>query len=763
VDQCQECGYFFNPGEIGLAVRNGCPNCGRPYAHQPNPINDEMTHGLDAMPDSTHDDMSGNPLQEGILADGGFQSRQKRDESFASVRTAGEFDLGGEGDQGLGFDAAYPTHTLIVQGDGAVHAAPHPTTHEQIAQTLGDAESHLNNGSLGWLYSHGGTEWNSNGSGLSPEELQEALSGHFGYPVEVDPRDPGLAHRTQAERFGLDQYHPRMQDEQAAVDARGGRPFGYYDNPFINRGGKTAETQFETEAIGLPGHTTFDATPTEWGFHGDVLKGLNQLGAYVNGRKIDYQNDGGYVDQLEQNHPQGQPVMVSHPDPEQAEIAKQIIERGSRTPLAEYAQRVEAAHPLNLRVPNGITDNLHQALGNLRAWVENPHENGQLRPYYNRYHKTIRPELHERAGGAIRIGVQNPQMGEILNHVAQTDDLTPLYEYRGVKQSHVKVAGPLALIPAAAEVAGGAAAAGAGAELAGGAAAAGEAGGAAAAAGGGLGSSGVGGLMNGALQAGGVYRGAEGLKDMATGDDGGAGGAAGAQEAAPPAPGVQPPSYYASIEDDDSTSPSSHNEVPQNEDGDPGQKNDGDDHEWQKDFGVNGIGGAISGAEFSPDGSGAQRLKMLLPLVEQYFNSDESGAQDPLIQALDQALESEIPGYKDQGDPQAGHQLLIVLKGGGEQTNGEGEIEGEPKKIEESQPDDSDESESKPAEKESRYDFLPYLPTLESSNDPHFRTALAPPTPGTTGVGVAPGMAPMANSRSLPLRQFRDAAPTAVQ
>jgi hypothetical protein len=184
--------------------------------------------------------------------------------------------------------------------------------------------------------------------------------------------------------------------------------------------------------------------------------------------------------------------------------------------------------------------------------------------------------------------------------------------------------------------------------------------------------------------------------------------------------------------------------VPQNEDGDPGQKNDGDDHEWQKDFGVNGIGGAISGAEFSPDGSGAQRLKMLLPLVEQYFNSDESGAQDPLIQALDQALESEIPGYKDQGDPQAGHQLLIVLKGGGEQTNGEGEIEGEPKKIEESQPDDSDESESKPAEKESRYDFLPYLPTLESSNDPHFRTALAPPTPGTTGVGVAPGMAPMA-------------------
>lgn len=714
------------------------------------------------MPTSTQDDMSGNPLQEGILADSGFKPFMKRDESFASVRTAGEFDLGGEGDDS-GLDVAYPTHSFIVQGDGAVHTLPYPGTHEQIAQTLGDAESHLNNGSNGWLYSHGGTEWNSNGAGLSPQELQEALSGHFGYPVDVDPSDPAMRVRTQADRFGLDQYHPQREQEQEAINSWRGRPFGYYDNPFINRGGKTAETQFETEAVGLPGHTTFDATPTEWGFHGDVLKGLNQLGAYVNGRKIDYQNDRGYVDQLELGHPQGQSVMVSHPDPEQAEVAKRIIERGNRDPLRDYAQVAETAHPLNLRTPNGITDNLHKALGNLRAWVENPHENGQLRPYYNRYHTTIRPALNQ-AGGAIRIGVQNPQMGEILNHVAQTDDLTPLYEYRGVKGSHLKTAGPApALIPlaiGAGEAGAGAAAAGAGAELAGGAAAAAGAG--EAAAGGGLSAAGAGGLMNGALsegplgtalQVGQAYRGAEGLNDLAGGGNGGGGGGA----AQPPAPTVQPASYYASIEDDDSTSPSSHNEIPKNEDGDSNQKDDGDDHEWQKDYSVNGMGGAITGNEpqFNPNGSGAQRLQMLLPLIEQYFNSDESGAQDPLIQALDQALETEIPGYKDHGDPQAAQQLLIVLKPKGEgepeETNDEGDIEGEPTKIEQSESDESDDSESKP-QREARTDFLPYLPTLEASNDPHFRTALAadfrtalaPPTPGTTGVGIAPGMPPMA-------------------
>jgi hypothetical protein len=224
-----------------------------------------MVHGLDAMPTSTQDDMSGNPLQEGILADGGFKSRQNRDESFASVRSASEFDLPGQQPDDDLFQVAQPTHSFIVQGDGTVHSLPHPATHEQIAQNLGDTEAHLDHGSLGWLYSHGGTAWNSNGAGLGPEELQEALSGHFGYPVDVDPNDPAMRVRTQADRFGWDQYHPQMDQEQSAIQSWRGRPFGYYDNPFINRGGKTSDVQFQTDAIALPGHTTFDAQPSEWG------------------------------------------------------------------------------------------------------------------------------------------------------------------------------------------------------------------------------------------------------------------------------------------------------------------------------------------------------------------------------------------------------------------------------------------------------------------------------------------------------------------
>jgi hypothetical protein len=131
------------------------------------------------------------------------------------------------------------------------------------------------------------------------------------------------------------------------------------------------------------------------------------LGAYVNGRKIDPQNDPDYGNELKaqakQTNIEGgqhEPVMVSHPDPERAELAKRIIEAGNEGPMMEYAQKSEAAHPLNLRIPNGITDNLHQALGNLRTWVENPYENGELRPYYNRYHRQLRPALNQRAGAA---------------------------------------------------------------------------------------------------------------------------------------------------------------------------------------------------------------------------------------------------------------------------------------------------------------------------------------------------------------------------
>lgn len=80
---CEGCGAKFTDSQ-GHYLAKGCPYCG--FRSQPNPIKDEME--MRNMSAPGENDMGGNPLKEGILADGGWQNRLKRDESFASVHHA---------------------------------------------------------------------------------------------------------------------------------------------------------------------------------------------------------------------------------------------------------------------------------------------------------------------------------------------------------------------------------------------------------------------------------------------------------------------------------------------------------------------------------------------------------------------------------------------------------------------------------------------------------------------------------------------------
>ena len=88
-------------------------------------------------------------------------------------------------------------------------------------------------------------------------------------------------------------------------------------------------------------------------------------------------------------------------------------------PSKEYT---EASNKYSMPVPKGITDNLHEALIKLNAWVENPEENGKLRPY-EQYWSVIRPKIKE---GSIQIGVGDPHMADIINDVVRTDNLSAL-------------------------------------------------------------------------------------------------------------------------------------------------------------------------------------------------------------------------------------------------------------------------------------------------------------------------------------------------
>lgn len=83
--QCEHCGHIATGPGYNQEV---CEACGgpQPYMHQPNPTHSEME--MRNMPAPGEKDMGGNPLQEGFMADGGWQNRMKRDESFASVAAA---------------------------------------------------------------------------------------------------------------------------------------------------------------------------------------------------------------------------------------------------------------------------------------------------------------------------------------------------------------------------------------------------------------------------------------------------------------------------------------------------------------------------------------------------------------------------------------------------------------------------------------------------------------------------------------------------
>src|SRR4051794_1712172 len=83
--QCENCGQTWTGPGYDNAV---CPSCGvQPYRSQPSPLRSDM----EVRNEGEH---GGNPLQEGIWAgiDGGWQNRMKRDESFASVHTANDYD-----------------------------------------------------------------------------------------------------------------------------------------------------------------------------------------------------------------------------------------------------------------------------------------------------------------------------------------------------------------------------------------------------------------------------------------------------------------------------------------------------------------------------------------------------------------------------------------------------------------------------------------------------------------------------------------------
>lgn len=164
-----------------------------------------------------------------------------------------DWDFSGDGDSDFDWGGEKAmTHKFIINHAGQVFSSPEPTHHEAIADQYNlHVQNFPHKMSLGALNDDGSTEWYQHDTPFSPQDLSQRLQGHFGHPVTIEPN---LRPTTNEERWGIPpagtpplqdrRLQDRSYDQLQAEKARGGRPFGYYDNPYINRGGSTAENDW---------------------------------------------------------------------------------------------------------------------------------------------------------------------------------------------------------------------------------------------------------------------------------------------------------------------------------------------------------------------------------------------------------------------------------------------------------------------------------------------------------------------------------------
>lgn len=599
---CGDCGHkFFLRGNLDPTVaQGGCENCGgrNIYRRIPSPVNSEMTERN--MPlDGKHPDTGGNPLQEGILADDGWEPYSKRDESFAASVRVGQdigdltFDFGGNGPQ--------VTHTVIATPEGRIHSLPGEAYHEQVADAHNlHALGYPRGMSLGYVNDDGSTQWFQHDSRLPPEQLANAVQNHLAsiygahVPVTVDPN---LRPSTNEERWFGDQFagpqreldvlngpaRPRMMGNplpgEKEWQLRGGAVNDTlntepYDSFFHQA--DTPDAEFNAPQTDPSGLYSAEVQPGPGGIHAGTNHWLKFFNANVNGLNA------------RDHH-------------------AEIVDRYGLPTSPEFGQPVTVSveHP-----------------DHLPAVVESIEQSAQG-------HKPT-PET-ARVGQAIQQGL-----------IPWPSGVGP----GNVREGHTKTAAPLAAIP----------------ELAGGAAAAGEAAGAGAAAGGAAGGSGLmsgigGRLMQGALMGAGSHAMQSELGPV--GGGGGGGTQAPQMQMMSPLPPPVAAEHTADLPGLDT--PSSVPRMPTTDDPeqiDPHEINDGQQDKTQ--YGGDQGAGGSQGVPFDADDTA--ELTRLFPKLIDYYHSDESGLNDPEIRALHERLQTKHPGYLERGDDAALQNFLQSLR-----------------------------------------------------------------------------------------------------
>lgn len=545
------------------------------------------------------EDAGGNPLQEGIYADGGWQNRMKRDESFASVRTANEDwddwdddDFGGDyGGYDAEADPRRVTSRFIVGPNGQVYRPtadqlrerdPSEIFHEDIANANGIKDMY--NG-----HSHG--EYRADGSITFPvhqtpfdaQAMQQILDQH--YPnAAVDPglqageaTGGGEAQRAQELMQGFD---PR-RDPQTGIrrnelnilegpPLRGMRqraPNPWERSEGILRGGKLEGR----DTLYLPWSRETSSVDADFEVTQVIPEGPHTVEVDANG--------------------ESNPVILQHDNPEVLDAAKQRLQaRTAATVVHE---------PFGIH--NGVLDGLHRLAGKKPGLVlDNQPAEQWIPQMWDRFRQQgmFNP-------GPVQVEHPNPNWERVASEILQEGHDGPIWAYLAEvkrRRQQQQGQGPVARVA-------------------------------------------QGPLLPFEIGAGERFLGGHLLSGLVRGALGGGGG----QQPSAPAPEAPPEDAQAlssvhaqlTLGFDSPTSLPKREDTDDPEDVDPHEFNDGDQGPLG-DLGVNDAGGT-DGIHMDQDGELGQALEAALPSLIHFFHSDESGADDPAIQHLLDLIQQQKP------------------------------------------------------------------------------------------------------------------------
>lgn len=270
------------------------------------------------------------------------------------------------------------------------------------------------------------TPENPQGGLMHSEYLQEqgADPSHAATGFEIEP-DGSTVMMGQRSHDLLDQI---KQADPRLTDPNDDFTFGHRMTPYSSWLHQS-DSEFQTESVIPPGGHSAEVVPYMSpggppGFHNGSLGPLAELGVNINGEPITKENFQRYFGATD-------PAVISHPNPKVLELAKHISENGSHYGREDDFTEFVHPHHGQVSAPEGISDDLHQALGSFGAAVEHP-ETGRLTPY-RRSHQEVRPALQ----GDFRIGTKDPELTQHLVDFSQTGDKAALLAYQQQKQGSI--------------------------------------------------------------------------------------------------------------------------------------------------------------------------------------------------------------------------------------------------------------------------------------------------------------------------------------